>query len=101
MEGLKKGRKTFDNDKNETVFGALIIDYSSVQDKVNNKYDYLHKEIMNQFAQRTNEGMNEFSKKIKSAKEILEKNSLESESSDIVAFITEISKVNKNLNNWH
>ena len=100
MDGLKKGRKTFDNDKNEKVFGALVVDYSSVQDKVNNKYDYWHKEIMNQFAQKTNEGMNEFSKKIRAAREILEKNSLESESSDIVAFITEISKVNKNLNKW-
>ena len=100
MDGLRKGRKTFDNDKNEKVFGALVVDYSSVQDKVNNKYDYWHKEIMNQFAQRTNEGMIEFSKKVKSAKEILEKNSLESESGDIVAFITEISKVNKNLNKW-
>ena len=100
MDGLRKGRKTFDNDKNEKVFGALVVDYSSVQDKVNNKYDYWHKEIMNQFAQRTNEGMIEFSKKIKAAKDILEKNSLESESGDIVAFITEISKVNKNLNKW-
>ena len=100
MDGLKQGRKTFDNDKNEKVFGALVVDYSSVQDKVNNKYDYWHKEIMNQFAQKTNEGMIEFSKKIKAAKDILEKNSLESESGDIVAFITEISKVNKNLNKW-
>ena len=38
--------------------------------------------------------MIEFSKKISAAKDILEKNSLETESGDIVAFITEISKVN-------
>ena len=100
MEGLKQGRKTFDNDKNEKVFGALVVDYSSVQDKVNNKYDFWHKEIMNQFAQKSNEGMLEFSKKISAAKDILEKNSLETESGDIVAFITEISKVNKNLSKW-
>ena len=100
MEGLKQGRKTFDNDKNEKVFGALVVDYSSVQDKVNNKYDFWHKEIMNQFAQKSNEGMIEFSKKISAAKDILEKNSLETESGDIVAFITEISKVNKNLSKW-
>ena len=100
MDGLRKGRKTFDNDKNEKVFGALVIDYSSVQDKVNNKYDYWHKEIMNQFANMTNEGMIEFSKKILAAKVILEKNSLESESADIVAFITEISKVENNMNKW-
>ena len=100
MEGLKQGRKTFDNDKNEKVFGALVVDYSSVQDKVNNKYDFWHKEIMNQFAQKSNEGMIEFSKKIRAAKDILERNSLETESGDIVAFITEISKVNKNLSKW-
>ena len=100
MEGLKQGRKTFDNDKNEKVFGALVVDYSSVQDKVNNKYDFWHKEIMNQFAQKSNEGMIEFSKKIRAAKDILERNSLETESGDIVVFITEISKVNKNLSKW-
>ena len=100
MDGLRQGRKTFDNDKNEKVFGALVVDYSSVQDKVNNKYDYWHKEIMDQFAQRTNEGMKEFSEKISSAKKILEKNSIDSESGDIVLFITEISKINKNLNKW-
>ena len=100
MKDLRQERKKFDNEKNEKVFGAMVVDHSSVQEKVNNKFDSWHKEIMNQFAQQTNTGMKEFSSKINEAKKILEHNSIDNDASDIVAFITEISKVNKNLDKW-
>ena len=100
MNELKQGRKTFDTGDNEKIFGAIIIDYSSVQTKVSNKYDYWHKEIMNQFALQTNEELKQFNKNINEAKSVLEKNALENASSDIVAFITEISQVKKNLDKW-
>ena len=100
MNELKQGRKTFDTGDNEKTFGAIIIDYSSVQTKISNKYDSWHKEIMNQFAQQTNEGMKQFSQNINEAKSVLEKNALENAESDIVAFITEIQQVKKNLDKW-
>ena len=100
MNELKQGRKTFDTGDNEKTFGAIIIDYSSVQTKVNNKYDNWHKEIMNQFALQTNEGMKQFSHNINEARSVLDKNALEDASSDIVAFITEISQVKRNLDKW-
>ena len=100
MNELKQGRKTFDTGENEKTFGAIIIDYSSVQTKVSNKYDNWHKEIMNQFALQTNEGMKQFSKNINEAKSVLDQNALENASSDIVAFITEISQVKRNLDKW-
>ena len=100
MNELKQGRKTFDTGDNEKTFGAIIIDYSSVQTKVSNKYDNWHKEIMNQFALQTNEGMKQFSHNINEARSVLDKNALEDASSDIVAFITEISQVKRNLDKW-
>ena len=100
MNELRQGRKTFDTGDNEKVFGAIIINYSSVQTKVSNKYDSWHKEIMHQFAQQTNEDLKQFSKNINEAKSVLEKNALENASSDIVAFITEISQVKNNLDKW-
>ena len=55
---------------------------------------------MNQFALQTNEELKQFNKNINEAKSVLEKNALENASSDIVAFITEISQVKKNLDKW-
>ena len=100
MNELKQGRKTFDTGENEKTFGAIIIDYSSVQNKINNKYDTWHKEIMNQFALETNEGMKQFSQNLNDAKSVLDQNALENASSDIVAFITQISQVKRNLDKW-
>ena len=100
MNELKQGRKTFDTGDSEKIFGAIIINYSSVQTKVSNKYDSWHKEIMNQFAQQTNEDLKQFNKNINEAKSVLENNALENASSDIVAFITEISQVKNNLDKW-
>lgn len=100
MNELKAGRKTFDNNETEKIFGAIVIDYSAVQSKINNKYDAWHKEIMNKFALQTNEGMKSFYHVISDARGTLENNSLESSSTDIVSFITEIQEVKKKLKSW-
>ena len=100
MNELKAGRKTFDNNETEKIFGSIVIDYSAVQSKINNKYDAWHKEIMNKFALQTNEGMTNFYHAISSARNNLENSSLENASVDIVAFITEIEDVKRNLKTW-
>ena len=100
MNELKAGRKTFDNNDTEKVFGSIVIDYSAVQSKINNKYDAWHKEIMNKFAEQTNVGMKTFYNTIGNARESLEKNSIEEPSSDIVQFITEVQEVKSKLKNW-
>ena len=100
MNELKAGRKTFDNNETEKIFGSIVIDYSAVQSKINNKYDAWHKEIMNKFALETNDGMKNFYRVISEARNHLENNSLENSSTDIVAFITEIQTVKNNLKAW-
>jgi dynein heavy chain 1 len=100
MNELRAGRKTFDNFESEKQFGAIFIDYSMVQTKINNKYDAWHKEIMNKFASTLNDNMKVFYSQIYNARTNLESSSLENTGVDIVSFITEIQETKKNLKNW-
>ena len=100
MNEIRAGRKTFDNMESEKQFGAIFVDYSMVQAKINNKYDAWHKEIMNKFANQLNDNMKTFYNTIFTARNNLESNSLESMDTDIVAFITEIQETKKNLKIW-
>ncbi len=100
MNELRAGRKTFDNSETEKQFGGIIIDYSLVQTKINNKYDTWHKEIMNQFANTLNENIKSFYRIVNTSRINLENNSLDNISTDIVSIITEIKESEKNLKNW-
>lgn len=100
MNELRVGRKTFDTSESEKQFGAVFIDYSMVQSKINNKYDSWHKEIMNKFANTLNDNMKVFYSKIFNARTVLENSSIENSQTDVVAFITEIQENKKNLQNW-
>lgn len=100
MNELRAGRKTFDNSETQKSFGSIVIDYSLVQTKINNKYDSWHKEIMTQFANTLNENIKSFYKTIYSARINLENNSLDNVSTDIVTIITEIKESEKNLKTW-
>jgi len=45
LNDIKLGRKTFDNNETEILFGAIRINYIKVQNKINQKYDAWHKDI--------------------------------------------------------
>ena len=100
MEELKNGQNSFNILETEKIIGSIVIDYAGVQTKVKNKYDVWHKEVMNKFAQITNEGMKQFSATISEARNNLEGNSLENDSSDIVSYITEVKNFTKNKEMW-
>ena len=100
MEELKNGQNSFNILETEKIIGSIVIDFASVQTKVKNKYDVWHKEVMNKFAQITNDGMKQFSSTINEARNNLEGNSLENESNDIVSYITEVKNFTKNKEMW-
>ncbi|MCQ2815661.1 MAG: AAA family ATPase [archaeon] len=100
MNEIKAGRKTFDNNETEKIFGSIVIDYSAVQAKINNKYDGWHKEIMAKFASQTDSALKNFYHTISEARNVLENNSFENMSTDIVEFITEVQEVKKNQKQW-
>ena len=90
---VKQGRKIFDNikNKNKKTFGSFIVDYSSLQKKVNNKYDIWYDELLDQFALKTNEGLKKFSQILNDAISFLYR----IDSSDIIEFFFKISQTKK------
>ena len=100
LEEIKQNRITFDNSETEIHFGAVVIDYKAVQAKVNHKYDQWHRDILNKFGSKLGDTMRTFNLSINSARMQLEKQSLESSSSDVTVFVTEIQELKKNMESW-
>jgi dynein heavy chain 1, cytosolic len=100
LEEIKQNRITFDNSETEIHFGAIVIDYKAVQSKVNHKYDQWHRDILNKFGTKLGDTMRTFNISINSARMQLEKQSLESSSSDVTVFVTEIQELKKNMEAW-
>ena len=100
LEEIKQNRITFDNSETEIHFGAIVIDYKAVQAKVNHKYDQWHRDILNKFGSKLGDTMRAFNLTINTARLQLEKQSLESSSSDVTVFVTEIQELKKNMESW-
>lgn len=64
LKQIRQGRKLFDTNDDFKCFGGLEITYSNVSSKVINKYDQLHKEILNRFGQTLGAQMKEFKSKV-------------------------------------
>lgn len=100
LNEIKDNRTTFDTTETEIHFGPIVINYRSVQVKVNNKYDQWHKEILNKFGSRLAEAMRVFNGSITNARLQLEKQSLDSASTDVTLFVTEVQELRRNLERW-
>ena len=66
---------------------------------MSNKYDQLHKEILNKFGGTLAVQMKEFKSLVQSARRKLEGLTLE-ESEDVTVFVTEIQEMNSNVTPW-
>ena len=100
MIELKEERKTFDNSESEKIFGAICINYSAVQSKVIGKYDAWHNEIMNKFADTTNENLKSFFNIITNARTKLENCNFDNPDNDLIQIITDIQEIEKNMKKW-
>lgn len=89
LKQIRQGRKLFDSNDDFKSFGGLDITYNNVSSKVSNKYDQLHKEILNKFGGTLSFQMREFKSKVQDARRKLESLSLE-DSDDVTLFVTEI-----------
>ena len=49
LNEIKMGKNSFDYQFIQVSFGPIQINFRMAQKKINNKYDQLHKEIMNEF----------------------------------------------------
>ena len=100
MLELKRSQGKFNTDETEKIIGSIVVDFSSVKKKVRSKYNAWHREVMDKFAEITNEGMKQFNSLVNEARTNLESNSLENEGKDIISFITEINKFTENEATW-
>ena len=86
---IRQGRKTFDTSEDFKCFGGLEISYGTVQNKVNSKYDQLHKEILSKFGSKLAMKMKDFKNQVVEARRKLEILNL-NDSEDVTMFVTDI-----------
>jgi len=89
LNEIRAGRATFDTSEDQKYFGPIIIFYGSVKQKVNNKYDTIHREILNRFGSQLGTNLREFKGVLQGARHQLEKLSVDA-SDDVTLFVTEI-----------
>ena len=90
-----RSRATFDTSQTQRRFGAVTIDYRSVQEKVNLKYDAWHKDLLYRFGDTLGEQMRNFQKEIKSLRQQLEKQHLDRSTAELVSVVTLIQSIRK------
>jgi dynein heavy chain 1 len=99
LNDIKSGRSIFDNSETELFFGAIRVNYRTVQVKITSKYDQWHKEILNQFGKTLNTNLNKFFAVIKQARQKLEKIDF-STSEGTVTAISDLNYCKKGFPKW-
>lgn len=98
---MKTARATFDNSATRRRFGPIVIEYASVQTKVNNKYDSWHKSILARFGQLLGDALMTLFTTLRSGRENLEKHSFDlSSTSEIVESVTLLQGLSKKAAGW-
>lgn len=98
---IKKARRTFDTSETSKEFGPIIINFAQVQNKVNLKYDQLHRDILNKFGQRLGNSMDDFYATVNRARTDLETQHVDAASTqESVAFITVIQDLKRKVSTW-
>ena len=96
---IKKARATVDNTSTRKAFGPIVVIYSMVQAKVNNKYEMWHKEIIVRFGKLLNNSMIDFHASVSRSRGELENHSVEASSTaEAVGFIIFVQNLKRQLN---
>lgn len=84
LRDIKSARTTFDNHETAKEFGFIVVDYGAVQQKVSDKYDAWHREMLSKFGAMLSKSMREFHATIQTARTELEVRTLDA---DVVELI--------------
>ena len=84
LRDIKSARSTFDNHETAKEFGFIVVDYGAVQQKVSDKYDAWHREMLTKFGAMLSKSMREFHATIQTARTELEVRTLDA---DVVELI--------------
>lgn len=98
---IKQTRLTFDNADSERSFGVCVIDYATVQGKVNAKYDAWQRDILARYGNKLGSAMRETHAAVLKARHDLERQSIEGGSTaQAVGFITFVQDLNRLVVRW-
>lgn len=99
LNEIKQGRNTFDTSQVNVNYGPVIINYKQVQNKINNMYDSLHKEVLNAFGKKFSKNMGEIVTLVTDHKIKLEKLNFSS-SAELVDNISIMNFCKSNIEKW-
>jgi dynein heavy chain 1 len=98
---IKKSRATFDNAATRREFGPITIDYAQVQQQVNTKYDYWHRDALSTFGTRLGGVMRGTHEDLAAARQALETLPLDvSSPAHAVAFIVALQRTKRQVKEW-
>ena len=98
---MKRARATFDTNEQRRRFGPLLVDFSAVQQKVNNKYDAWHKDVLARFGAMLGELLVSVYSGLRQAREQLEKHSFDFGSTgEIVDSVTLLQGLKVKAEGW-
>jgi len=99
---MKRARATFDNADTERRFGPILIEYGTVQARVNDKYDAWFKLILARFGAILGELMSQLHSTLGRARGQLESYSFEfGSTSEIVESVSLLQELRKKAAIWH
>ena len=101
LSEMKESRKSFDTQETQRTFGAVSVDYTKVQSKVQLKYDAWHRDVLGKFGQLLGGELQEFHAQVAKARGDLEGQSVEAAStSEAVGVITYVQALKRRLKDW-
>lgn len=97
-----KKRSVFDTSKTSVTYNEVVtIEFGTVQNKVNIKYDVWHKELLQKFGQKLNQNGTDMFNQIEKARHELEAGSVDSgNTAETVAVVTAVQTYKRSKNSW-
>jgi len=98
---MKAARASFDTSATRKRFGPIVIEYGSVQAKVNHKYEQWHKSILQRFGALLGDALLSLFGTLRAGRESLEKHTFDvSSTGDIVESVTLLQGLTRKAKVW-
>jgi dynein heavy chain 1 len=98
---IRQTRSTFDTSETRKEFGVCVIDYTTVQSKVNTRYDSWQREILLKYGQKLGTAMRDVLGSVVQARHDLEQQSIEgTATAQAVVFITFMQELKRKVLAW-
>lgn len=101
LHEIRLTRSTFDTVTSQKSFGVCVVDYATIQSKVNAKYDSWQRDILSRYGQKLSASMRDSHAAIERARRDLERRSVDTSSTaEAVAIITFVEELKRKRSSW-